>query len=73
MEDVAKPIVDLAAEHGAGYWKGNIAYPFVNSGAFVTALLYSLYLARQNRTLGQLTRLARAAAEASAAIICSPC
>ena len=58
MEDVAKPIVDLAYEHGAGYWKGNIAYPFVNSGAFVTALLYSLYLARRNRTLGQLARLA---------------
>ena len=47
MEDVAKPIVDLADEHGAGNWKGNIAYPFVNSGAFVTALLYSLYLARE--------------------------
>ena len=37
MEDVARPIVDLAYQHGAGYWKGNIAYPFVNSGAFVTA------------------------------------
>ena len=58
MEDVAKPIVAMAAEHGAGIWQGNIAYPFVNSGAFVTALLYSLYLARKNRTLGQLTRLA---------------
>ena len=58
MEDVAKPIVAMAAEHGAGIWKGNIAYPFVNSGAFVTAVLYSLYLARKNRTLGQLTRLA---------------
>ncbi len=58
MEDVARPIVDLAYEHGAGYWKGNIAYPFVNSGAFVTALVYSLYLARRHGTLGQLTRLA---------------
>ena len=58
MEDVARPIVAVAADHGAGIWRGNIAYPFVNSGAFVTALLYSLYLARKNRTLGQLTRLA---------------
>ena len=58
IEDVAKPIIDMADQHGAGYWKGNIAYPFVNSGAFVTALLYSLFLARQNRSLGQLTRLA---------------
>ncbi len=60
MEDVAKPIVDLAYRHGAGYWRGNIAYPFVNSGAFVTALLYCLYLGLRNRTLGQLTRLAPA-------------
>jgi len=58
MEDVARPIVATAAEQGAGIWQGNIAYPFVNSGAFVTALVYTLYLARKNRTLYQLTRLA---------------
>ena len=57
ISKTAAPLVELAAAHNAGHWRGNIAYPFVNSGAFVTALLYSLYLARKNRTLGQLTRL----------------
>ena len=59
INDVAKPIVEIAAEHGAGYWQGNIAYLFVNPGAFLTALVYSLYLARKNRSLGELTRLGR--------------
>jgi L-rhamnose-H+ transport protein len=34
-----------------------VSYLFVNSGAFVTALLYSLYLARKNDSLGQLKAL----------------
>jgi len=33
-----------------GIWKGNVAYLFANTGAFVTAFLYSLYLARKNGT-----------------------
>ena len=55
--EVAAPIADIAERHGAGYWKGNVVYLFANTGAFVTALLYSLYLARRNRTLGDLVRL----------------
>jgi L-rhamnose-H+ transport protein len=57
INDVAKPIVDTAAKHDAGYWQGNIAYVFVNPGAFLTALAFTLYLARKNRSLGELTRL----------------
>ncbi|MEN6449748.1 MAG: L-rhamnose/proton symporter RhaT [Thermoguttaceae bacterium] len=57
ITDAAKPIVDLAEQYGAGYWKGNIAYLFVNPGAFLTALGYSLFLAAKNRSLGQLVRL----------------
>ena len=57
INDVAKPIVETAALHGAGHWKGNIAYVFVNTGAFVTALVYSLSLARKNRSLGELVRV----------------
>lgn len=53
--EVAAPIADIAEIHGAGIWKGNISYLFANSGAFVTALLYSLYLARKNKSLGELT------------------
>lgn len=55
--ETAQPIVDLAAQYGAGQWKGNVAYLFSNTGAFVTALAYSLYLARKNNTLGELVRL----------------
>jgi L-rhamnose-H+ transport protein len=55
--EVAAPLADLAEHHGAGIWKGNIAYIFSNTGAFVSALLYSLYLARKNRSFGELTKL----------------
>jgi L-rhamnose-H+ transport protein len=55
--EVAAPVADLAEHYGAGIWKGNVSYLFVNSGAFLTALLYSLYLARKNDSLGQLRAL----------------
>jgi L-rhamnose-H+ transport protein len=55
--DVAEPVVKKAAEYGAGYWQGNVAYLFVNPGAFLTAFVYTMYLARKNRSLGELTRL----------------
>jgi L-rhamnose-H+ transport protein len=55
--EVAAPVADLAEHYGAGIWKGNVSYVLVNSGAFLTALMYSLYLARRNRSLGELTRL----------------
>jgi L-rhamnose-H+ transport protein len=57
INDVAKPIIGVAEQCGAGYWKGNVAYLFVNPGAFLTALAYSLYLARKNHSLGELTSL----------------
>ncbi len=52
--EVAAPVADLAEQHGAGIWKGNVVYLFANTGAFVTAFCYSLYLARKNGSLGQL-------------------
>jgi L-rhamnose-H+ transport protein len=55
--EVAAPVADMAEHYGAGMWKGNVAYLFTNSGAFVTAALYSLYLARRNRSLGELVRI----------------
>jgi L-rhamnose-H+ transport protein len=54
---IIAPVVKLAAEHGAGYWEGNIAYLIVNPGAFLTALVFSLYLAGKNRSLGELKQL----------------
>ncbi len=63
--EVAAPVADLAEHYGAGIWKGNVLYLFVNSGAFVTALLYSLYLAKKNKSLGQLRALPEAAGGSS--------
>jgi L-rhamnose-H+ transport protein len=55
--EVAAPVADVAERYGAGIWKGNISYIFVNTGAFLTSLMYSLFLARRNRTLTELVHL----------------
>jgi len=51
--DQGKPIADIAAEHGAGNFQGNVVYIFSNTGAFVTTLLYCLYLHSREKTFGQ--------------------
>jgi hypothetical protein len=56
--EVAAPVAGIAERHGAGVWKGNVLYLFANTGAFVTAALYALHLARKNRSLGELRQLA---------------
>lgn len=55
--EVMEPVIAVAEVHGAGHWKGNVAYLFANTGAFITASVYSLYLARKNRSLRELVRL----------------
>jgi len=55
--DAAIPIVGVAEQHGAGIWKGNVAYIFANTGAFVTSFIYCLYLMRKNRSAGEFTQL----------------
>ena len=55
--DAAIPIVDIAEQHGAGIWKGNVAYIFANTGAFVTSIIYCVYLIRKNKSSGEFTRL----------------
>lgn len=57
--EVAAPVADLAERYGAGIWKGNVAYLFSNTGAFVTAVAYSGYLARRNRTFGLIRGMGR--------------
>jgi L-rhamnose-H+ transport protein len=56
--EAAAPVIALAERYGAGIWKGNVACLFANSGAFVTALVYTLWLAHRNNTLGELGQLA---------------
>jgi L-rhamnose-H+ transport protein len=51
--DQGKPIADVAAEYGAGNYQGNVVYIFSNTGAFITTLLYCLYLHSKEKTFGQ--------------------
>ena len=51
--NAAKPISDIAAAHGAGDFQVNVVYIFSNTGAFVTVLIYTLYLHFKNRTIGE--------------------
>lgn len=51
--DQGQPIADIAAKYGAGNFQGNVVYIFSNTGAFVTTLLYCLYLHNKEKTFGQ--------------------
>jgi L-rhamnose-H+ transport protein len=53
--DQGQPIADVAAQHGAGNFQGNVVYIFSNSGAFVTTLFYCLYLHNKEKTFQQYT------------------
>jgi len=51
--DQGQPIADVAAKYGAGNFQGNVIYIFSNTGAFVTTLLYCLYLHTKEKTFYQ--------------------
>ncbi len=51
--DQGKPIADIAARYGAGNFQGNVIYIFSNAGAFVTTLLYCLYLHGKEKTFSE--------------------
>lgn len=53
--DQGQPIADVAAAYGAGNFQGNVVYIFSNTGAFVTTLIYCIYLHKKERTFGQYT------------------
>ena len=55
INDTAAPITKIAADHGAGHWQTNIAYVFANTGTFLTASLYALWLGKKEKTLHELT------------------
>jgi L-rhamnose-H+ transport protein len=55
--DASIPIVDVAEQYGAGIWKGNVAYLFANSGAFVTSLVFCGYLMWKNKSSREFTHL----------------
>ncbi len=51
--DQGQPIADVAAKYGAGNFQGNVVYIFSNTGAFITTLVYCLYLHNKEKTFGQ--------------------
>lgn len=51
--DQGQPIADVAAEYGAGNFQENVKYIFSNTGAFVTTLVYCLYLHVKEKTFKQ--------------------
>ncbi len=51
--DQGQPIADVAAKYGADNFQGNVIYIFSNSGAFITTLVYCLYLHNKEKTFGQ--------------------
>ena len=53
VNDTGQPIAETAARFGAGYWQTNVVYIFCNSGAFLTTLLYTLWLGRREKTFGE--------------------
>ncbi len=55
--DAGKPIANVAYDHGAGEFKGNVVYIFSNTGAFLTTSIYCLYLSLKHKTLGEFLRL----------------
>jgi L-rhamnose-H+ transport protein len=61
VNDTGRPIADTAARFGAGSWQTNAVYIFSNSGAFLTTLLYTLWLGRREKTFGEFRRVGQAA------------
>lgn len=48
--DQGQPIADVAAKHGAGSMQGNVIYLFSNTGAFLSTMIYCIYLHRKEGT-----------------------
>ncbi len=51
--DQGQPIANIAAKYGAGDFQGNVIYIFSNSGAFITTVVYCLYLHSREKTFGE--------------------
>jgi len=54
--EAGAPIAAVAAEHGAGYFQGNVIYIFSNSGAFLTTSIYCLFLHKKEGTFAEHKR-----------------
>jgi L-rhamnose-H+ transport protein len=64
-----KPIADIAAKYGAGNFQGNVIYLFSNTGAFVTTLIYCIYLHVKKSTFSEYWRVPLAGAAKTAGVV----
>jgi L-rhamnose-H+ transport protein len=55
--ETGEPIAQVAAQHGAGIFRGNVVYIFSNSGAFLTTAIYCLWLHARHKTIGEMVEL----------------
>jgi L-rhamnose-H+ transport protein len=55
--ETGDPIADVASAHGAGVFRGNVVYIFSNTGAFLTTMIYCLWLHRKHKTAGEIIEL----------------
>jgi L-rhamnose-H+ transport protein len=51
--DQGEPIAAIAEKYGSGNFRINIVYIFSNTGAFVSTLIYCIYLHRKEKTFGE--------------------
>ncbi|MEI8234055.1 MAG: L-rhamnose/proton symporter RhaT [Verrucomicrobiota bacterium] len=63
--EAGEPIAEVAYQHGAGVYRGNVVYIFANIGAFVTTAIYCMRLHVKHRTLGELLALPAGPEQAS--------
>lgn len=51
--DQGQPIADVAVEYGAGNFQSNVIYIFSNTGAFITTLIYCIFLHKKESTFNE--------------------
>jgi L-rhamnose-H+ transport protein len=51
--DQGEPIAAVAEKYGGGNFRINIVYIFSNTGAFLSTLIYCIYLHRKEKTFGE--------------------
>jgi L-rhamnose-H+ transport protein len=51
--DQGEPIAAIAEKYGSGNFRINIVYIFSNTGAFLSTLIYCIYLHRKEKTFGE--------------------
>jgi L-rhamnose-H+ transport protein len=55
--DQGEPIAAVAARYGSGNFRINIVYIFSNTGAFLSTLIYCIYLHRREKTFGEYRQI----------------